>query len=115
MRRFQTVSTHCAAAPSGQTSTSRQPSIADALSAPLKDDLDVVLSRLVAVDKLSFHTLATSQDLQEGLRARGFKVLKSSNQIRERVSAFTAKTREKLRTELRIQIEKGGKICSNIR
>ena len=88
------------------SSLANQPSIIASLTP--KDSLSLVLARMASVDKLSFRTIATSVDIREGLRARGFKVVKSPHTVRAYVVSFAEeiklKTREKF--EVRRACEK---------
>ena len=80
------------------SSAPKQQSIIAALTP--KDTLPLVLSRMVSVDRISFNTIATSVDIQEGLRARGLKVLKSPNSVRENVFSFAADVKQKMTATL---------------
>ena len=58
----------------------------------------MVLARMASVDRISFKTLATSVDIQEGLHARGFPVLKTDKAIRERIHSYATEAKQKLKT-----------------
>ncbi|QQP38053.1 Putative AC9 transposase [Caligus rogercresseyi] len=45
-------------------------------------------ARMTSIDRISFRTIATSVDIQEGLRARGFKVVKDPRSVKSHVLAF---------------------------
>ena len=96
-----------ASASSASTSASaRQPSITAAFAA--KESLDVVLAQLTSVDRLSLNVIATSFDIQQGLLARGYKVLKHHESIKERVLSFASKVKAEMKAsfEARRQNEK---------
>ena len=63
-----------------------QPLIATSLKP--KDSMDKVLARMTSVDRLSFLTIETSDDIQDGLRARGFKPPKKANTVKQHVNTF---------------------------
>ena len=71
-----------------------QPSIKEALTT--KDSLNCVYARLAAVDRISLKTLESSVDIQEGLRARGYAVLKSREAIKKHTFDFASETRLKM-------------------
>jgi hypothetical protein len=72
------------------------------------DSLDVVLSRLVCKDGLSFHTLATSKDIRAGLEARSFQnIPKSANTIRQRVLTYAEKITNEMKQQLQSSLAEG--------
>ena len=75
-----------------------------ALALASKPTLEVVLSRLVAVDRISFYTIGNSVDIQEGLVARGLKAVKSHDTIRAHVSSYADQIRKKLVIEFHLKI-----------
>ena len=77
------------------SSALKQPSITSALAT--RESLDLVLARMTSVDRLSFNVIASSYDIQQGLLARGFKVLKHHDSIKERVLSFASKVRAEMK------------------
>lgn len=60
------------------------------------ESLDEVISRMAALDGISFQLFCTSEDIRKGLIARGFKdVPKSPNTIRKYVLDFAERIRNK--------------------
>ena len=83
-------------------SNSNQPSIRDALTT--RDSLHCVYARLAAADRISFQTLESSIDIQEGLRARGYSVLKSRKAIKKHIFDFASEVRLKIKETLKSKI-----------
>ncbi|QQP37736.1 Putative AC9 transposase, partial [Caligus rogercresseyi] len=54
------------------------------------------------IDRISFRTIATSVDIQEGLRARGFKVVKDPRSVKSHVLAFA----DEIKDEIKIKLQK---------
>ena len=79
-----------------------QPSIKEALTT--KDSLNCVYARLAAVDRISLKTLESSVNIQEGLRARGYAVLKSRKAIKKHIFDFASETRLKMKEILKSKI-----------
>ena len=114
--RYHLENLHCIKEDKKTTNaTEKQPTtIAAAFSAASKDNLDLVLARLVAVDRLSFFTISNSVDIQEGMRARGFKVLKSASAVRIHVSTYADQIREQTTLSFKSKLNKQEKFALTI-
>ena len=60
----------------------------------------LVLSRMASVDRIAFKTIASSVDIQEGLRARGFRVLKDETSIKSNIMAFAKEVKQEIKAKL---------------
>lgn len=74
--------------------------------------IDAVLARLSAKDGISFHTICKSEDIRQGLVARGFNDIPRTHQgIRHRVEMFFEKVVNEYRKEFE-DIKKDGRKLS---
>ena len=73
-----------------------------------KEDLGLVLSRLTALDRLSFNCIANSKDILKGLKAQGFSPPETANGIKKAVFKFADAVREKVKAEIQTNIQSGG-------
>lgn len=76
-----------------------------------KDNLEVVLSRMVSLDGLSFRVFTTSRDLRNALKPDGYEVPKSPTTIRNIVMEFAEKTRNQEKTVINQLVQKCDRFC----
>ena len=60
-----------------------QPSILAKMTPNEKEDVKKVLSRLAAIDRIPFATIANSEDIKKGIKARGFKMPEGRDGIKK--------------------------------
>ena len=69
-------------------------------------------ARLAALDRISFRTLAESEDIKRGLASLGYKVLHSPTAIIKLVMEYAEEIKEKIATILKEEIERGGRVSA---
>jgi hypothetical protein len=90
----------------------RHLSIVDALKK--NPNPDMVLARLGAVNRIPFLTSATSQDIKEGLRARGLETPESRTGIRNAIMALGESVKSSLTNDLKVRKEEGEKFSLSL-
>lgn len=107
-------SIHKKKVPTGATSTSTPKTASSSLSSNSKskgkitnffstekETLDLVMSRMIALDGFSFYSFVSSQDLRQLLISKGYTDLPSSpTTVRNRVVKFSERVREKIIQEM---------------
>ena len=61
---------------------------------------EVVLAKLAAVDKIPLHTLANSEEIKKGWKARGIKIPNGQKEQTKMLKDFASKLREKVKADL---------------
>ena len=79
---------------------SHQPTIKQAFAMRSQEDLNLVISRMCSVSRISFNQIAKDYDIRLGLEARGFRVPKSVSSVSKIVSEFAEKVRSSMRDEI---------------
>ena len=77
--------------------TSNQPTIQSSFNTKSKETIELVLSRMVSLDDISFNRIENSVDIRAGLVARGFVVPKTRKTIKARISSFSDEKREEIK------------------
>ena len=70
-----------------------------------------VVARLACIDRISFKTIATSQDIRQGFAAQGLKISSSRTKIREMVIEFAYQLRDLMKSKLKDMIQDGKKFA----
>ena len=74
-----------------------------------KDPIEMVVSRLAAVDCLSFNVIASSKDIQSGLIAQGYKPPKTRQAVKDMVIQFACNVQNEVKEEIQKLIQKGSR------
>ena len=72
------------------------------------------MARLVAVDRITFNTLATSVDIRAGLKAMGLEIPTSNNGIREAVWRFFEEIKADVKTEIGKKLAADGRFSISV-
>ncbi len=86
---------------------SGQPTLLKHFRKPEAKNAEVVVSRLTAVSRIPFKTLADSEDIKRGWNAQGLKIPRTRTGIRDMVMCFGNKKREELESSISMKVKSG--------
>ena len=98
---------------STQPQLSAQPSISSVFASK-KETCEIVLARLCAVDRFAFSSIAGSEDIMKGLKARGFQVPGTANGIKGAVFRFADSIKAELKRDIERKIKDGNRFSVSL-
>ena len=92
---------------SAPASTTVQSSITSHFPAEEKSTPEKVLASLAAVDRISFHTLATSKEIRKGWVAQGLKMPTTHQAIKGKVMAYGKEVEDQIKEDIARRKDRG--------
>ncbi len=72
-----------------------------------KDSIQMVISRMVTLDRISFQRMVKSKDIQRGLEAQGYKPPKTYRALSEMIIGFSSRIVEEMSAKFQKDLQSG--------